>query len=58
MNVHWREKWMEIPYQGQIVLLQGEVPVQLDQVMLHICFETNDGPVQSEVALLPEEIHH
>jgi hypothetical protein len=56
MKVHWKEKWLEIPYHGQTIVLRGEAPPPADQVLLQICFATDDGPIESSVSLLPEEI--
>jgi hypothetical protein len=56
MKVHWKDKWLEIPYHGQTIVLRGEAPPPADQVLLQICFATDDGPIESSVSLLPEEI--
>jgi hypothetical protein len=56
MKVHWKDKWMEIPYHGQTIVLRGEAPPPADQVLLQICFTTDDGPIESNISLLPTEI--
>jgi hypothetical protein len=28
MRVHWKQKWLEIPYEGRSLTLQGVVPIQ------------------------------
>jgi hypothetical protein len=56
MKVHWKDKWLEIPYHGHTIALRGEAPPPADQVLLQICFATDDGPIESSVSLLPEEI--
>jgi hypothetical protein len=47
---------LEIPYHGHTIALRGEAPPPADQVLLQICFATDDGPIESSVSLLPEEI--
>jgi len=36
MQIHWQEKWMAIPYHGQLIVLQG-LPTSFPQhLLLHI----------------------
>lgn len=37
MHIHWLEKWMMIPYQGQWVFLQGLQSVLPDKLLLQVC---------------------
>ncbi|XP_039811591.1 uncharacterized protein LOC120674480 [Panicum virgatum] len=56
MTVHWQQKWMQISYEGQSVLLQGELPVQLDNLLIQVCVLTDSVVQQSELSLLPLDI--
>lgn len=37
MKVHWKHKWMAIPYEAATALLQGIVPAILNKLVVHIC---------------------
>lgn len=37
MQVHWQQKWLAIPYQGQFALLQGLDADPPNQLILHVC---------------------
>jgi len=43
MNIHWKNKWMEISYAGQSVLLQVLLSEPPDEVLLQFCVLTPDG---------------
>lgn len=53
MQVHWKLKWMAIPYQGSTTLLQGIVPELPHEVVIHVCSITQT-PSVSDQAILPE----
>ena len=36
MQIHWQEKWMVIPYNGQLTVLQGFPTSFSQQLLLHI----------------------
>ena len=36
MQIHWQDKWMAIPYKGQITVLQGLPTAFPQQLLLHI----------------------
>jgi hypothetical protein len=36
MQVDWRNKWLAVPYDGQIRVLQGITPSLTQQMLLHI----------------------
>ena len=36
MQVDWRNKWLAVPYDGQVKVLQGLVLVAPHQMLLHI----------------------
>lgn len=54
MKVHWKHKWMTIPYKGDTMLIQGIVPTPLDQVILQVC--TLDVPAAVPVQELPASL--
>jgi hypothetical protein len=56
MRVHWKQKWLEIPYEGSTLTLQGVVPTLLDEVLVQLCVLSPDSVCSSEVKLLPAEI--
>ena len=56
MTVHWQQKWMQISYEGQSIILQGELPVQLDNLLIQVCVLTDSVVQQSELSLLPLDI--
>ncbi|CAN6166061.1 unnamed protein product [Urochloa humidicola] len=37
MKVHWRQKWMQIPYQTDVVTLYGVVPSLPDGAIVQVC---------------------
>jgi len=62
MKVHWRQKWMAIPYGGKTVVLQGQLPVNHDlaavQVLWVLDAEVPDAvsePVPAELQKLLEQ---
>jgi len=46
MQVHWRLKWLAIPYEGRIHVLQGQLPDAPDQILLQLAV-TDSGPSSS-----------
>jgi hypothetical protein len=42
MQVHWQQKWMLIPYEGQWIKLQGELPLDYEETMLEVHFLLKD----------------
>jgi hypothetical protein len=56
MRVHWKQKWMEIPYEGQVVTLQGVVPDCPEEVLVQLSILTPEDVVPSAVHVLPAEI--
>jgi len=47
---------MQISYEGQSIILQGELPVQLDNLLIQVCVLTDSVVQQSELSLLPPDI--
>lgn len=37
MKVHWKHKWMSIPYKGDTMLIQGACHTPLDQLVIQVC---------------------
>jgi hypothetical protein len=58
MTVHWQQKWMQIPYQGQSMLLQGVLPDRPEELLVQVCLLTDSGVQQTEISLLPAEVRH
>ncbi|WVZ82556.1 hypothetical protein U9M48_029810 [Paspalum notatum var. saurae] len=56
MNVHWRHKWMQIPYQGSVVLIQGEDAVPPAKVLVQVCNATWEQQLSSVSNSVPPEI--
>ena len=51
MQIHWQEKWMVIPYNGQLTVLQGFPTSFSQQLLLHI--ELVDAVETAELDLPP-----
>jgi hypothetical protein len=56
MRVHWKFKWMEIPYGNQSVKLQGVVPAIPEEILVQLCIISPQATHSSTVQLLPAEI--
>jgi hypothetical protein len=56
MKVHWKQKWLELPYGSQTIRLQGVVPEFPEEVLVQLCIISPDGALSTEVALLPIEV--
>ena len=52
MKVHWKHKWMAIPYHCSTAFVQGIVPVVPDELQVHIC-SVVESSVPSSNALHP-----
>jgi hypothetical protein len=51
MQVHWKHKWMPIPYQGATTLLQGITPTVPEEVLVHIChIQQVEDPVDTSMS--------
>lgn len=54
MEIHWAQKWIQLPYHGTSVQLVGILPDLLDGAVLHVCTsEPEQEPGQSS---WPQEI--
>ncbi|CAO2192037.1 unnamed protein product [Urochloa humidicola] len=51
MKVHWKLKWMAIPYQGSTVILQGLLPAVPEQLLAQVC---SISPSEELVPIHPE----
>jgi hypothetical protein len=56
MKVHWKQKWLELPYGSQTIRLQGVIPEFPEEVLVELCIIAPDGSQSTEVALLPVEV--
>lgn len=60
MEIHWAQKWIQLPYQGTSVQLVGILPKLPAGVVLHVCtVEQEQEADQSNWPLeIQELIHH
>jgi hypothetical protein len=56
MRVHWKNKWMEIPYEKQTVFLQGITPHMPDEVVVQLCALSSQGATTTDLNLFPADI--
>ena len=55
MHVHWKHKWLSIPYEGRSIVLQGELADSPADLLLQVC--TVDHPPPDSVPdSLPVEV--
>jgi hypothetical protein len=54
MKVHWKRKWLEIPYGDQLITLQGVLPAFPDEVVVQLCVLSPTGEHFSSVTLPSE----
>lgn len=45
MQVHWKLKWLEIPYKGTRRVMQGLLPTPSKPLLLQVCCSTADQVV-------------
>jgi hypothetical protein len=55
MRVHWKNKWLEIPYANQTVKLQGVAPAFPEEILVQLCVISADATCSSP-AQLPSEV--
>jgi hypothetical protein len=60
MQVHWKHKWLAIPYNGATTILQGITPVISEELIVHICHieqlsASVDLAVSPEVSVILDE---
>jgi hypothetical protein len=55
MRVHWKNKWLEIPYANQTVKLQGVAPVFPEEILVQLCVISAEATCSSP-AKLPCEV--
>jgi hypothetical protein len=56
MRVHWKHKWLEIPYGDQTVSLRGVLPADPDEVLVQLCILSQEGTHTKDIQLLPSEV--
>lgn len=56
MQVHWQEKWLAIPFQGQLQLLQGIQSVPPAQLYLQVCALLPSTEDDQQELQVPSEI--
>jgi hypothetical protein len=55
MKVHWKHKWMPIPYNGSTAFLQGVLPSLPEEMVVHVCL-LQDVVSSVDTTKLPPEI--
>lgn len=53
MLVHWKNKWLSIPYQGSSIVLHGDMPESPVQLLLQVCSLDISSTQAASVPLLP-----
>lgn len=56
MQVHWKQKWMLIPYHGSSVLLQGILPEVHEETVIQLCMVQEDVTTSDDFSKLPRDI--
>jgi hypothetical protein len=56
MQVHWQEKWLNIPYKGQLTVLQGLPTSTPEHMLLHIDAVNTVEGAEPEQMPLPVEL--
>lgn len=55
MQVHWKRKWLKIPYEGSSVVLQGELADTPTELLLQVC-EWEPHSAESAQDTIPVEV--
>lgn len=57
MKIHWREKWLSLPYQGRSIVLQGKFQHPPNQDLFHVVYllnsvdnDSSETPVDPRIA--------
>jgi hypothetical protein len=60
MEIHWAQKWIQLPYHGTSIQLVGILPKLPEGAVLHVCStESEQEPGQSSwPPKIQELIHH
>lgn len=53
MRVHWKHRWLVIPYQGTQILLQGESDVPLQDLLIHLSMSQELPAITEDTDLHP-----
>ena len=56
MHVHWGQKWLSIPYEGQTQVLQGLTEDAPEQILLHVDTAASSDASPADSLPLPPEI--
>jgi hypothetical protein len=56
MKVHWRHKWLAVPYQGSTAVLYGNKPETPEGTVLHVCHVQVSVDNDQVVLTIPPEI--
>jgi len=53
MLVHWKNKWLSIPYQGSSIVIHGDMAESPVQLLLQVCSLDISSTQAASVPLLP-----
>lgn len=56
MQVHWRLKWLAIPYEGRIHVLQGQLPDAPDQILLQLAVTDSEPSSSADPVPVPPPV--
>ena len=56
LQVHWKQKWIIIPYQKQSAVLRGILPELPDETTIQLCVVHDDITEQLDFSTLPDDI--
>jgi hypothetical protein len=56
MQIHWEQKWLALPYQGEITVLQGMTSHHPASLYLQVCQLSDSTSVEAPPTPLPPKI--
>ncbi|CAO2169428.1 unnamed protein product [Urochloa humidicola] len=56
MKIHWKQKWLSIPYKGDVAVLYGDLPAALEGTVVQVCTVQVDISGETVAASIPSEI--
>ena len=61
MKIHWKDKWISMPYQGKHIVLQGVLPLSDQLDMLHVVYllqSDNSAPFSADLDPIISSVLH
>lgn len=55
MTMHWQQKWMQIPYNNQSVVLQGVLLDYREEILVRLCL-LSPSMQESDISLIPADV--